>query len=119
MGLVALALVVAGLITWFAGAILRSMVSRQREYLADACAVQFTRNPKGIANALRKIANTQQVRDMPKSGMAYSHLYFDNHSFFSSLFSTHPPVEKRIAAIEGGSYAPDEDLTKIPPPENS
>ena len=84
-------LMLAGAVTWFAGAILRSMVSRQREYLADACAVQFTRNPNGIASALRKIGKYQHLHDMPASGMAYAHLYFDNHSFWSSIFATHPP----------------------------
>ena len=108
LAIAAVILVLAGAITWFAGAILRSMVSRQREYLADACAVQFTRNPSGIANALRKIAQNQHIKDMPASGMAYSHLYFDNHSFWSSLFATHPPLEKRIAALEGRTYLPDE-----------
>jgi heat shock protein HtpX len=112
IAIAALVFLFAGAVTWFAGAILRSMVSRQREYLADACAVQFTRNPSGIANALRKIANYQEVKDMPKSGMAYSHLYFDNHSFWSSLFATHPPLEKRIAAIEGRTYFPDEWVKK-------
>lgn len=108
VAIIALVFVLAGLITWFAGAILRSMVSRQREYLADACAVQFTRNPSGIANALRKIANAQEVHDMPKQGMAYAHLYFDNRSFWATLFATHPPLEKRIAALEGRTYIPDE-----------
>jgi heat shock protein HtpX len=112
VALVALIFLLAGAITWFAGAILRSMVSRQREYLADACAVQFTRNPDGIANALRKIAKYQAIKDMPKQGMAYAHLYFDNHSFWSSIFATHPPLEKRIAAIEGRTYIPDEWLPK-------
>ncbi len=106
IALVALIFLVAGAITWFAGAILRSMVSRQREYLADACAVQFTRNPEGIANALRKIGAMEAVHDMPKSGMAYAHLYLSNRSFWSHLFATHPPLEKRIAAIEGGKYIP-------------
>jgi heat shock protein HtpX len=108
----ALILLLGGAITWFAGAILRSMVSRQREYLADACAVQFTRNPQGIANALRKIKKTSQVRDMPRHGTAYAHLYFDNHSYWASIFATHPPIEKRIAAIEGRTYMPDEWLKK-------
>jgi len=108
----ALILLVAGAITWFAGAILRSMVSREREYLADACAVQFTRNPSGIANALRKIAHYQNIHDMPRKGMAYSHLYFDNHSFWASIFATHPPLAKRIAAIEGRTYIPDEWIKK-------
>lgn len=105
--LIALIFILAGAFTWFAGAVLRSMVSRQREYLADACSVQFTRNPDGLARALRKIAKLP-VNDMPKSGMAYAHMYFDNHGFWSSLFATHPPVEKRIAAIEGRTYIPEE-----------
>ncbi len=112
IALIALIFIIAGAITWFAGAILRSMVSRQREYLADACAVQFTRNPAGIANALRKIMKYKDVNDMPSKGMAYAHLYFDNHSFWSSLFATHPPLEKRIEAIEGRKFIPDEWVDK-------
>lgn len=108
IAIAAIIFLIAGAITWFAGAILRSTVSRQREYLADACAVQFTRNPSGIANALRKIAKYQHINDMPAQGMAYAHLYFDNHSFWSSIFATHPPIEKRIEAIEGRKYIPDE-----------
>jgi heat shock protein HtpX len=104
---VALIFLLAGAFTWFAGTILKSTVSRQREYLADACAVQFTRNPDGIANALRKIAKTQ-YNDMPKSGLAYSHLYLQDHSLLSSLFATHPPIEKRISAIENREYTPEE-----------
>lgn len=98
---------IAGAITWFAGSILKSMISRQREYLADACSVQYTRNPAAIANALRKIAN-EQVHDMPNSGMAYSHMYFEDTSLMSALFATHPPIQKRIAAIEGRKYIPEE-----------
>ncbi|NGX60762.1 MAG: hypothetical protein K940chlam9_00230 [Chlamydiae bacterium] len=108
VALIALIFVLAGAITWFAGAILRSMVSRQREYLADACAVQFTRNPDGIANALRKIGGAQTGKGMPKQGMAYAHLYFDNRSFWGKLFTTHPPLQKRIEAIEGRTYIPEE-----------
>jgi heat shock protein HtpX len=98
--LAAIILMVAGLITWFAGGILKAMVSRQREYLADASAVQFTRSSTGIANALRKIGKDQS-NDMPKEGMAISHMYLNDHSFWSQLFATHPPLEDRIAAIEG------------------
>lgn len=100
IALAALILMVAGVFTWFAGGILKAMISRQREYLADASSVQFTRNPEGIAGALRKIAKDQDI-DMPKEGMAISHMYFNDHSFWSQLFATHPPLEKRIAAIEG------------------
>jgi heat shock protein HtpX len=104
--LAGLIFLVAGLITWFGGAILKSLISREREYLADACAVQFTRNPNGIANALRKIANDDR-HDMPKSGMAFTHLYFNHRSAWDILFATHPPIEKRIAAIEGREYMPE------------
>ncbi len=103
-----LILVVAGAVTWFFGALLRAMVSRQREYLADACAIQFTRNPEGIANALRKIGGLHVKNDMPKEGMAYTHMYFDHHQAFGGWFATHPPLKKRISAIEGRTYMPDE-----------
>lgn len=105
--LAALLLMGAGAVTWFAGSILKAMVSREREYLADACAVQFTRNPYGIAEALRKIAN-DSTNDMPKEGMAFSHMYLDNHTGFSALFATHPPIKKRIEAILGKTYMPEE-----------
>jgi heat shock protein HtpX len=108
--LIATAFMIAGAFTWFFGSILRASVSRQREYLADACAVQFTRNPDGIANALRKIGHYNKVNEMPANGNAYSHLYFDNHLGVSSLFATHPPLSKRIAAIEGREYIPAEWL---------
>jgi len=102
--LIALLLLAAGIFTWFFGKILQSMVSRQREYLADASAVQYTRNPDGIAGALRKIMK-DETHDMPSSGMAFSHLYFNHGSFFSNLFATHPPLEKRIEAIEGKTFS--------------
>jgi heat shock protein HtpX len=98
--LAALLFLLAGAFTWFMGSILKASVSREREYLADACAVQFTRNPDGIASALRKIMK-ESTKDMPKEGMAFSHMYLDNHSTLDSLFATHPPLWKRIAAIEG------------------
>jgi heat shock protein HtpX len=102
--LVALIFLIAGSITWFFGSILQAMVSRQREYLADASSVQYTRNPEGLANALRKISQLN-LSDMPRSGQAFAHLYFNEHpSFWSRLFATHPPVEERIAAIEGRKF---------------
>lgn len=100
IAIAAIILIVGGMLTWFFGSILRATVSRQREYLADACAVQFTRSTDGIANALRKIEKSQ-IRDMPHEGMAFAHLYLENRSFWGGLFATHPPLAKRIAAIEG------------------
>ncbi|MFN4174044.1 MAG: M48 family metalloprotease, partial [Parachlamydiaceae bacterium] len=93
-------LLVGGLLSYFAGKILSSMISREREYLADASAVQFTRNPDGLIGALRKIQKEATRTHMPKMGLAYNHLYFDHYTL-SSLFATHPPIEKRIAALEG------------------
>lgn len=102
IALIALLILVGGVILWFAGSILRACVSREREYNADARAVEFTRNPLGIASALRKIQTVNEaVKDMPKSGIGYKHLYLDNRSFFFRLFATHPPLEKRIAILEG------------------
>ncbi len=102
---VALLFLVAGAVTWFFGSLLKAAISREREYLADACAVQFTRNPDGIANALRKIGQ-EQVKDMPRTGAAYSHLYLDDSGM--GLFHTHPPLKKRIEAIVGRTYIPEE-----------
>lgn len=104
----ALLFIVAGAFTWLFGSILKAAVSREREYLADACAVQFTRNSNGIINALKKIAHEHNDTDMPAQGSAYSHLYFEDRSPFSSLFQTHPPLRKRIAALLGREYIPPE-----------
>lgn len=104
----ALIFLVAGAFTWLFGSLLKAAVSREREYLADACAVQFTRNPEGIANALRKIRKEQYEHEMPQEGSAFSHLYIDSRGGFNAFFATHPPLEKRIAAIEGREYIPKE-----------
>jgi heat shock protein HtpX len=101
--LLAILMICAGAISWFIGSILKATISREREYLADACSVQFTRNPPGIANALKKIGK-DQVNDMPAEGMAFSHMYFNEPKGLSALFASHPPLRKRIEAIEGGRY---------------
>jgi heat shock protein HtpX len=98
----ALILLAVGAVTWFFGSLLQSMVSRKRELLADASAIQYTRNPQGLANALRKIAAMGDRSDMPKSGKPFAHLYFNEHeSMWAKLFATHPPIKERIAIIEG------------------
>lgn len=113
--LIAIIFLVAGTLMWFFGSILQAMVSRQREYLADACSVQYTRNPEGIAGALKKIAY-YQINDMPRSGQPFAHLYFNQHaSFWTRVFATHPPIEARIAAIDGHKY---ENESPFPQPQN-
>jgi Zn-dependent protease with chaperone function len=83
--------------------LLKSLICREREWLADAAAVQFTRNPAGIADALKKIGGLykQGRLDTPFAETA-SHLYFANSTFdpWFSFLSTHPPLAKRILAID-------------------
>ena len=86
----------------FFGKMIKAAVSRQREYLADASAVQFTRNPSGIADALKKIGgfvDGSQIRN--EAAEEVSHMFFgDVSNRMAGLFSTHPPLDQRIAAIE-------------------
>jgi heat shock protein HtpX len=91
---------ICGIITYIMGSILKSFISQEREYLADAASARFTRNPQGLINALKKIGQSEES-GIPKAGLAFSHLYFDDRSFLSSLFATHPPLDKRILALEG------------------
>lgn len=98
-----LGLVVIGFVGTFFGNLIKAAVSRQREFLADASAVQFTRNPDGIAGALMQIANHHErsYLNNPKAA-EISHALFEEaggHSALSSLYATHPPLEKRIGAI--------------------
>ncbi len=100
-------LVVGGLGVFFAR-IIKASVSRQREYLADASAVQFTRQTSGIASALKKIGGYEsgshfQVADPEE----VSHMLFGTGTKFSGLFATHPPLTARIQALEPG-FRPDE-----------
>jgi Zn-dependent protease with chaperone function len=82
--------------------LLKSAICRQREWQADAAAVQFTRNPPGITGALKKIGGLYKRGrlDAPHAEVA-SHLYFANSAFDSwfGFLSTHPPLAKRILAI--------------------
>ena len=97
-------LLVIGYAGSFFGQWIKAIVSRQREYLADSSAVQFTRSKDGIAGALKKIGGSAAVGSFLDSPAApeYSHAYFADGigSFWQSLFATHPPLEKRIKAIE-------------------
>ena len=102
VGLVAaIALLVVGAIGVFFARMIQAAISRQREYLADASAVQFTRDPSGIAGALKKIGG-QQYGSEVKAGKASeaSHMFFADGGMFSYGFATHPPLEVRIKAVE-------------------
>ena len=100
IGGIGLVLFVVGIVGYFFGRLIQAAVSRQREYLADASAVQYTRNPDGIAGALEKIAaGAGSALDAPAAA-EFSHFLFA--SGISSLFATHPPLEERIARIRRG-----------------
>ena len=116
----------AGLLLWllgyigvFFGRLIKAGVSRQREYLADASAVQFTRNPDGIGGALRKIAGLSLETglgsriDHPQAE-SLSHLFLGaaRPNFARGLFATHPPMEERLRRIYGRA------MEALPAPEN-
>jgi Zn-dependent protease with chaperone function/septum formation topological specificity factor MinE len=102
VALIAVALFLIGYIGLFFGALIKSAISRQREFLADASAVQYTRNPNGIAGALIKIKGHVQTSHL-KSIHAedISHMCFgESLRYFISLFNTHPPIDIRIKRID-------------------
>jgi len=102
--LIGLVLFAVGYIGIFFGRMIKAAISRQREYLADASAVQFTRNPDGIKNALKKIGGLGRrgsIVTAPDAEEA-SHMFFGNAlaEGFSNLTATHPPLVDRIRAID-------------------
>jgi heat shock protein HtpX len=99
--LMVIALVFAILAPIFAK-LLQLAVSRQREYLADATAARMTRYPEGLASALEKIAGDREVLEV--ANRATQHLYIVNpikpfEKRAKGLFSTHPPIEERVARL--------------------
>jgi hypothetical protein len=100
--LIALGVMVVGYVGLFFGRLIKAGVSRQREYLADAAAVQFTRQSRGIAKALKKIAATPAGSRL-ETGQAeqVSHMLFGDGLGLSGLFATHPPLPSRIERLEG------------------
>ncbi|GAB4466452.1 MAG: M48 family metallopeptidase [Burkholderiaceae bacterium] len=113
-----LALWIVGYIGVFFGRLIKAAVSRQREYLADASAVQFTRNPDGIGGALRKIGGLTQETGLGTkiehpNAETLSHLFLGaaRRNFAGGLFATHPPLADRIKRIYGRA------LDFLPAPE--
>lgn len=113
---IGLALLIIGYIGYFFGRMIQAAVSRQREYFADASAVQFTRNPGGIVGALRKIGGYALGSNLVTHKAAeIGHFFFAqgfHHPMFDSLWATHPPLAARIRAVDpqwdGTFYAPRE-----------
>ncbi|MCX7701923.1 MAG: M48 family metallopeptidase, partial [Gemmataceae bacterium] len=100
--LLGLGLYLLGIVGAFVGNIIKAMVSRQREFLADASAVQFTRNPDGIGGALKKIGGLKDgaaIRN--EHAPEAAHMFFaDALSRLTDLFATHPPLPERIRRID-------------------
>jgi Zn-dependent protease with chaperone function len=115
-----LVLLIAGLVLYavgyigiFFGRLIKSAVSRQREFLADASAVQFTRNPEGIGGALRKIGGLTDGKKIGSqinhpNAEQLSHLFLGSArpNLLSGWFATHPPLAERLKRIYGRSMSP-------------
>jgi Zn-dependent protease with chaperone function/uncharacterized tellurite resistance protein B-like protein len=107
MGIIGLALFVIGYVGVFFGRLIQAAVSRQREMLADASSVQFTRNPEGIAGALFKIGLKGGYLDTTSHASDMNHMCFGESARmkFTSLLASHPPIDQRINAIQPGMLA--------------
>jgi Zn-dependent protease with chaperone function len=101
--------------------LIKSAICREREWLADAAAVQFTRNPAGIGGALKKIGGLYKAGrlDTPHAESA-SHLYFSNSADdpWFGFMSTHPPLTKRILAIDPGFDGQFAHINSLPRPSD-
>ena len=117
--LVGLLLLVIGSLGVFFGRLIQAAISRQREFLADASSVQFTRNPGGLSGALQKVGGYGSSVLSPHAPDA-GHLFFGSviGSSFFDLMATHPPLDQRIQAIDpnwDGKYqrVPDEQRDEV------
>lgn len=96
-------IMVAAILSPIFASLAQMAVSRQREYLADASAVNITRYPDGMISALKKLQSHTQP--MKSQNIATEAMWINNplrKGFFSNLFSSHPPIEKRIERLEHG-----------------
>ncbi|MFA9420010.1 MAG: M48 family metallopeptidase [Gammaproteobacteria bacterium] len=121
IGALGLGLMVIGYTGTFFGQWIKATVSRQREYLADSSAVQFTRNKDSIAGALKKIGGVSYGSYLnTPAAPQYSHAYFAEgvKGFFGAIFATHPPLEDRINRIDphwDGEFIHSEAVQPLPP----
>jgi len=99
----AVGLLVIGYAGTFFGNLIKAAVSRQREFLADSASVQFTRNPDGLSHALQKIGGAVSGSTISRFNVnESSHMFFGQavSLFMNNLTATHPPLGKRIKAID-------------------
>ena len=116
--LIGLGVAILGWIGVFFARLIKASVSRQREYLADASAVQFTRQTDGIANALKKIGGYKEASYIRAADPEeISHMLFGSGARFTGLFATHPPLRDRIRALDPSFR--DTDYPDVVPPSMS
>ena len=96
--LIAIGVMIIGYVGMFFGRWIKSAISRQREYLADSSAVQFTRNPDGIGGALKKIAVYSDGSYLDADTEEIGHMLFGSGSKMM-MFSTHPPTDERVKRL--------------------
>jgi len=116
--LIGLALWIIGSVGVFAGRLIKASISRQREFLADASSVQFTRNPDGIAGALYKIGQHSAVIE-ERHAEELSHMYFgESVKSMFGLLDTHPPIDDRIERLmgQGAQHLIADRIKRQPPP---
>ena len=109
--IIALALLIIGYLGVFFGRLIKAAVSRQRELLADASAVQFTRHPEGIAGALKKIAVSAEGSALNVDTEEVGHMLFGQGKV-SRMMATHPPIMDRIQRIDPSFTADDLDQVR-------
>lgn len=106
-GVIVFAVIIFAVLSPVIGKLIQTAVSRKREYLADASGALLTRYPEGLANALVKISG--HARPLQRASQATSHLFIANpfgekgsmRQWMANLFSTHPPMERRVEALLG------------------
>lgn len=101
--ILALAIMVIG---YLFAIVIRFALSRKREYLADAGAVELTKNPEAMMRALMRISGHDEIKDLPED---VEMMCIENSTGFMHMFATHPPIEKRIQVLS--------EMTNTPVPE--
>lgn len=126
--LIGIIVFVLAILAPFFAQLLAMAVSRQREYLADAASVEFTRNPRALLRALERIAETESPLRNASRGTAHMFIVNplqgardDDEGFFANLFSTHPPLRRRIERLramigEAGGEVPSAAAAATPTP---
>lgn len=95
--------ILVSIVAFFIARLLHFAISRKREYLADAGAAEITKKPYALASALRKVSADPYIEAVTRRDVAQLFMHspqFTEKNLFGNLFSTHPPIEKRIAYLE-------------------